>query len=247
MIKVLVNGAMGKMGKEVINAINEDKETQLAGAVDIMGDGISVYKELVEAINITKPDVIVDFSYHTAIPEILEYAVKNNVPVVTATTGYTEEELAIIAKASETIPVFRSANMSLGANLLCELARQTAARFENADIEIVETHHNMKADSPSGTALMLADAVKEVRPDAVYVCGRNGMHKREANEIGIHAVRRGGIVGTHEVIITTGTQSITLKHEAYTRTIFAEGALSAASYLIGKNPGMYNMKDLLKG
>ena len=135
--------------------------------------------------------------------------------------------------------------MSLGANLLAELARQTAARFENADIEIVETHHNMKMDAPSGTALLLADAIKEVRPDAVYVCGRNGIHKREPNEIGISAIRRGGIVGTHEVIVTTGTQSITLTHEAYSRTIFAEGALSAASFLIGKGAGMYNMKDLL--
>lgn len=242
-MRVAVVGAAGRMGSEVLKLMAQ-ADYEPAIKVDARG-GENVYTSL-EASDVI-PDVIVDFSYHTAIPEILEYAVKNNVPVVTATTGYTEEELAIIAKASETIPVFRSANMSLGANLLCELARQTAARFENADIEIVETHHNMKADSPSGTALMLADAVKEVRPDAVYVCGRNGMHKREANEIGIHAVRRGGIVGTHEVIITTGTQSITLKHEAYTRTIFAEGALSAASYLIGKNPGMYNMKDLLKG
>ncbi len=242
-MRVAVVGAAGRMGSEVLKLMAQ-AEYEPAIKVDARG-GEDVFTSL-DASDVI-PDVIVDFSYHTAIPEILEYAVKNNVPVVTATTGYTEEELAIIAKASETIPVFRSANMSLGANLLCELARQTAARFENADIEIVETHHNMKADSPSGTALMLADAVKEVRPDAVYVCGRNGMHKREANEIGIHAVRRGGIVGTHEVIITTGTQSITLKHEAYTRTIFAEGALSAASYLVGKEPGMYNMKDLLKG
>lgn len=242
-MRVAVVGAAGRMGSEVLKLMAQ-AEYEPAIKVDARG-GEDVLTSL-DASDVI-PDVIVDFSYHTAIPEILDYAVKNNVPVVTATTGYTEDELSIIAKASEAIPVFRSANMSLGANLLCELARQTAARFENADIEIVETHHNMKADSPSGTALMLADAVKEVRPDAVYVCGRNGMHKREANEIGIHAVRRGGIVGTHEVIITTGTQSITLKHEAYTRTIFAEGALSAASYLVGKEPGMYNMKDLLKG
>lgn len=242
-MRVAVIGAAGRMGSEVLKLMAQ-ADYEPAIMVDARG-GEGVYTSL-DASDVI-PDVIVDFSYHTAIPEILEYAVKNNVPVVTATTGYTEEELALIAKASESIPVFRSANMSLGANLLCELVRQTAARFENADIEIVETHHNMKADSPSGTALMLADAVKEVRPDAVYICGRNGMHKREANEIGIHAVRRGGIVGTHEVIVTTGTQSITLKHEAYTRTIFAEGALSAASYLIGKEAGMYNMKDLLKG
>ncbi|MBE6949483.1 MAG: 4-hydroxy-tetrahydrodipicolinate reductase [Ruminococcaceae bacterium] len=242
-MRVAVVGAAGRMGSEVMRLMQE-AGYEPAIKVDARG-GEGMYTSLNESEII--PEVIIDFSYHTAIPEIMDYAVKNNVPVVTSTTGFTEDELAVIAKASEVIPVFRSANMSLGANVLCDLVRQTAARFENADIEIVETHHNMKADSPSGTALMLADAVKEVRPDAVYVCGRSGMHKREANEIGIHAVRRGGIVGTHEVIITTGTQSITLKHEAYTRTIFAEGALSAASYLIGKAPGMYNMKDLLKG
>jgi 4-hydroxy-tetrahydrodipicolinate reductase len=240
-MKIAVIGAAGRMGSQVLKLM-EGADYEPAVRVDARG-GEGVYTSLDDCE--TVPDVIIDFSYHTAIPGILDYAVKNNVPLVIATTGYTEGELEMICKAAETIPVFRSANMSLGANLLAELVRQTAARFENADIEIIETHHNMKMDSPSGTALMLADAVKEVRPDAEYVCGRSGIHKREPNEIGIHAVRRGGIVGTHEVIVTTGTQSITLKHEAYSRTIFAEGALSAASYLIGKAPGMYNMKDLL--
>jgi 4-hydroxy-tetrahydrodipicolinate reductase len=242
-MKIAVIGAAGRMGSEVLKLM-EGADYEPAVRVDARG-GEGVYTSLNECDIV--PDAIIDFSYHAAIPEVLDYAVKNSVPVVIATTGYTEEELALIDKAAETIPVFRSANMSLGANLLAELVRQTAARFENADIEIVETHHNMKMDSPSGTALMLADAVKEVRPDAEYVCGRNGIHKREPNEIGIHAVRRGGIVGTHEVIVTTGTQSITLKHEAYSRTIFAEGALSAASFLIGRGAGMYNMKDLLNG
>lgn len=242
-MRVAVIGAAGRMGSEVLKLM-EQAEYEPAVKVDSRG-GEGIYTSLTASE--TVPDVIIDFSYHTAITDTLNYAVKHGVPVVTATTGYTDDELALISRASETIPVFRSANMSLGANLLCELVRQTAARFENADIEIVETHHNMKMDSPSGTALMLADAVKEVRPDSIYVCGRNGIHKRELNEIGIHAVRRGGIVGTHEVIITTGTQSITLKHESYTRTIFAEGALSAASFLIGKGAGMYSMKELLNG
>ena len=240
-MKIAVIGAAGRMGSQVLKLM-EGADYEPAIKVDARG-GEGVYTSLDDCG--TVPDVIIDFSYHTAIPGILDYAVKNGVPVVISTTGYTEEELELICKAAESIPIFRSANMSLGANLLADLVRQTAARFENADIEIIETHHNMKMDSPSGTALMLADAVKEVRPDAEYVCGRSGIHKREPNEIGIHAVRRGGIVGTHEVIVTTGTQSITLKHEAYSRTIFAEGALSAASYLIGKAPGMYNMKDLL--
>lgn len=240
-MRIAVVGAAGRMGGEVLKLMDQ-ADYEPAIKVDSRG-GEDVYPSLEDSK--TVPEAIIDFSYHAAIPEILEYAVKHKVPVVIATTGYTEEELAIIDKATESIPVFKSYNMSLGANLLAELIRMTAARFENADIEIVETHHNMKMDSPSGTALMLADAVKDVRPDAVYVCGRNGIHKREANEIGIHAVRRGGIVGTHEVIVTTGTQSITLKHEAYSRTIFAEGALSAAAFLVGKEPGMYGMKELL--
>lgn len=240
-MRIAVVGAAGRMGGEVLKLMDQ-ADYEPAIKVDSRG-GEDVYPSLEDSKAV--PEAIIDFSYHAAIPEILEYAVKHKVPVVIATTGYTEEELAIIDKATESIPVFKSYNMSLGANLLAELIRMTAARFENADIEIVETHHNMKMDSPSGTALMLADAVKDVRPDAVYVCGRNGIHKREANEIGIHAVRRGGIVGTHEVIVTTGTQSVTLKHEAYSRTIFAEGALSAAAFLVGKEPGMYGMKELL--
>ena len=240
-MKIAVVGAAGKMGGQVLKLM-EDADYEPAIKVDNRG-GEGFFKSLDESGE--APDVIVDFSFHTAIKGVLDYAVRNNVPVGVATTGHTWEEAVLIDEAAEKIPVFRSANMSLGANFLAELVRMTAARFPNADIEIVETHHNMKADSPSGTALMLADAVKEIRPDSIYVCGRNGMQKRIPNEIGIHSIRRGGIVGTHEVIVTTGTQSITLKHEAYSRAIFAEGALSAAAFLIGKKPGMYSMKELL--
>ena len=241
-MRIAVVGAAGRMGGQVLNLM-EQADYEPAVKIDSRGgDGVLTSLDQCD----TKIDVIIDFSFHTAISSLLDYAVKNSVPTVLCTTGYTSEELELIDNAAKTIPIFRSANMSLGANALADLVRRAVSLFPNADVEIVETHHNNKADAPSGTALMLADAVKDVRPDAVYVCGRNGMHKREPNEIGIHAIRRGGIVGTHEVIITTGTQSITLTHEAYSRTIFAEGALSAASFLVGKPAGMYSMVDLLK-
>ena len=148
-------------------------------------------------------------------------------------------------EAAKVIPIFRSGNMSLGISLLIELAKTTAANMPDANIEIVETHHNRKLDAPSGTALMIADAIRSVRRAARYVLGRSGQGKREDAEIGIHAIRMGNVVGTHEVIIGTDSQTITLKHEAHSRALFAEGALSAAAYLCGKGAGMYNMQSMI--
>ena len=138
-----------------------------------------------------------------------------------------------------------SANMSVGVAVIVNLAKQIASVFPEADIEIVEKHHNQKIDAPSGTALMIANAIKEVREDARFVCGRSGIGKREANEIGIHALRMGGVIGEHEVFVVTPSQTISVKHEAHTRDLFAEGALSALSFIVGKEPGLYNMYDLL--
>ena len=152
-----------------------------------------------------------------------------------------------IAAAAEKIPLFFSANMSLGVALLVELAKQAAAAFPEAEIEIIEKHHDRKVDAPSGTALMLADALCEVRPEATVNCGRSGQGKRTQGEIGIHAVRMGNIVGEHEVMIGTPNQTITLKHEAHSRALFAEGALAAAAFLIGKEVGIYDMKSLVSG
>ena len=135
--------------------------------------------------------------------------------------------------------------MAVGVALLCSLAKQAAAVLPDADIEIVETHHNRKLDAPSGTALMIADAIREARPELHNHCGRSGQCKRESDEIGIHAVRMGGVVGIHEVLITTQTQTITLKHEAYSRALFAEGAVTAAQFLMGKGPGLYDMKSMI--
>ncbi len=240
-MKIIVHGAAGRMGTEVIRLISGENE--LAAAVDAFG-GEGFLPSLDDFSG--EADCIIDFSNHTATAALLAYAKKRKLPVVLATTGHTEDELALIAEAARSIPVFHSANMSLGVAVLCSLAKQAAAAFPDADIEIVEKHHNRKLDVPSGTALMLANEIKEVRPDAEYVIGRHEYGKRTKNEIGIHSLRLGNVVGEHEVIISTDTQSITLKHEAQSRNLFADGAMTAAEFLVSKSAGLYQMKDIIK-
>jgi len=244
-MKVIVNGALGRMGKEVVRLLGEEyRGALLAASVDAFSTQTDVYKTLDEVCE--KGDVIIDFSHHSLTGALVDYAVKTKTPLVIATTGQTEEELTAIRAAANEIPVFFSANYSLGVSLLCELAVQAAALYPDADIEIVEKHHNRKLDAPSGTALMIADRIAEARPDASNVLGRSGHGKREKNDIGIHAVRMGNIVGEHEVLIGTDTETITLKHEAHSRALFAEGAVVAASFLVGRGAGLYGMRDMLK-
>ncbi|MBR3836126.1 MAG: 4-hydroxy-tetrahydrodipicolinate reductase [Clostridia bacterium] len=244
MIKVLVNGACGRMGKEVEKLVEASETMTVAAKVDKMAAESGCYTDINDFSG--KADVIIDFSNHLGTKDLLDYAVKNNIPTVVATTGHTQEELALIKEAGSKIPVFHSANMSLGVALLCELAVKAAATMPDADIEIVETHHNRKLDAPSGTALMIANAIKAVREKAQFVFGREGNAKREKNEIGVHAVRRGNIVGIHEVLVSTDSQTITLKHEAHSRALFAEGAVSAAEFILGKDAGLYNMNSIVE-
>lgn len=244
MIKVLINGACGRMGKEVEKIVEASETMSVAAKVDKMAAESGCYTDINDFVG--KADVIIDFSNHLGTKELLDYAVKNNIPTVVATTGHTPEELACIEEASKKIAVFHSANMSLGVALLCELAVKAAATMPDADIEIVETHHNRKLDAPSGTALMIANAIKAVREKAQFVFGREGNAKREKNEIGVHAVRRGNIVGIHEVLVSTDSQTITLKHEAHSRALFAEGAVSAAEFILGKGAGLYNMNSIVE-
>ena len=242
-MRIAVNGACGRMGNTLLRLIAEGKNgSVLAAAVDPRGDGQQILKDFDKA---PEADVIIDFSHHSAVGALLEYARTVQTPVVIATTGHTEEEKKLIFEAARDIAVFYSGNMSVGIAVLCNLAQKTAAVFPDADIEIVETHHCHKLDAPSGTALMLADAIRESRPTAQNHCGRSGMSPRQQGEIGIHAVRRGEIIGIHEVLISTATQTITLKHEAHDRALFAEGALDAAAFLRGKPAGLYNMKSMI--
>lgn len=190
-------------------------------------------------------DCIIDFSHHSATKQVTEYAVKRGIPAVIATTGQTDEEKAMISSASEMVAVFCSANMSFGVAILSCLAKIVAKAMPECDIEIIEKHHNRKLDVPSGTALLLADSIKGVRDECEYNIGRHENGKRTKQEIGIHAVRMGNEVGTHEVIFATESQVITLKHEAENRGLFAEGAITAAEFIQGKQAGFYNMDDIL--
>ena len=254
-MKILVSGLGGHMGAEVARlAAAGIRGTSLLGGIDPFPPDTSVpcAKSLEEAESLFAADLpdkpcVVDFSHHSATPALLAFAVKYGLPVVLATTGQTEEELAAIPGAAEKIPLFRSANMSVGIALLVELAKQAAATFPEAEIEIIEKHHDRKLDAPSGTALMLADAIREIRPAATAHPGRAGYGKRTPDEIGIHAIRMGNIVGEHEVMIGTPNQTITLKHEAHSRALFAEGALAAAAFLEGKPAGLYDMNRMIRG
>ncbi len=243
MMKVLINGACGRMGKEVEKIVDASETMTVAAKVDKMAAESGCYTDINDFSG--KADIIIDFSNHLGTKDLLDYAVKNNIPTVVATTGHAPEELSLIEEAGKKIAVFHSANMSLGVALLCELAVKAAATMPDADIEIVETHHNRKLDAPSGTALMIANAIKSVREKAQFVFGREGMAKREKNEVGIHAVRRGNIVGIHEVLVSTDSQTITLKHEAHSRALFAEGAVSAAEFILNKPAGLYNMNSIV--
>lgn len=235
----VVCGANGAMGKLICGILGD----QVAGKVSI--DGENGVPKTFDELGEVKADVVIDFSHHTAVGDVLAYARKIGAAAVIGTTGHTPEEKEAIYAASKEIPVFFSGNMSLGIAVLCRLAKEAAKFFPDADIEIVESHHNRKVDAPSGTALMLFNAIKEVRPEAVANCGRSGEAKRIKEEIGISSLRLGSVVGVHEVLIHTGTQCLTLKHEAVTRAMLADGAVEAAKFMVGKGKGLYNMENML--
>ena len=245
-MRIILCGYGGHMGREVRTCAERDEHSEIVAGVDPMipaeGICVSSFAEC-EA----EADVIIDFSHHSMTGALLDFAEAKNLPVVLATTGQTDEEKARIRQAAGKIPVFLAANYSLGIATLTDLVKRTAALYPDGEIEIVEQHHDRKLDAPSGTALALFSAVKEVRPAAEANCGRSGQGKRTKDEVGIHAIRMGNIVGVHEVMIGTQNERITLKHEAFSRGVFAEGSIRAAAFLVGKPAGMYDMKDLLEG
>lgn len=247
MIKILISGALGKMGAGVISAISTDPEVTAVCGVDrtqYLSGSIPVYDDFSKVTE--QVDVVIDFSSPKALDGILSFLSKTGASAVLCSTGYTPEDLEKINKISKTNAIFRSANMSLGVNVLIELVKTAVKNLSGFDIEIIEKHHNQKVDAPSGTALMLADAVKDVDNDKFYVYGRNGIvGKRDANEIGIHAIRGGNIVGEHDVIFAGCDEVVTLSHHASDRKVFAFGAVKAAKFISNKKPGLYNMTDLL--
>ncbi len=243
---IIINGACGRMGRMLSAAAAQNPKTRVVAGVDIAesaaGCDYPIYALADECSE--QADVIIDFSLHSAVGNLLNYAVKRKLSCVIASTAHTADELELIKKASESIPVFLSSNLSLGVAYMCETVKKLAAAFPDAEIEIIETHHNKKLDSPSGTAVMLANAIKKVRPEAVIVCGRSGNHVRGKDEIGINSVRIGNIVGVHEVIINDGSEAISIKHEAYDRSLFAKGALIAAEFLLNMGSGLYDMESM---
>ena len=239
-MRAVICGANGAMGKLIQNLL----PGEVAGLVSI--DGENGVPKTFEELGSCRADVVIDFSHHSAAPAVIAWARENRCAAVIGTTGHTASEKQLILDAAKEIPVFFSGNMSLGIAVLCKLAKEAAACFPEADIEILEIHHNRKVDAPSGTARMLFEAVKEVRPQATEHCGRAGEGKRTPDEIGISSLRMGNVVGVHEVHICTGNQSLTLRHEAQSREMLAEGAVDAARFMVGKAPGLYTMQQLLE-
>ena len=244
-MKIILCGASGRMGLVVNDVIASGfGGATLVAAVDITLPTLDCpcYTSL---DNVTEDaDVLLDFSHHSATDQILRFAQKRHIPTVIATTGQTEEEKEKIQNTAKELPIFYSGNMSIGIALLISLAKKAASVFPDADVEIVETHHNRKLDVPSGTALMIAQGIREARGSGEFCIGRHQNGKRPEGEIGIHSLRLGNVVGEHEIRINTGTQTLTLKHEAHSRALFAEGALTAAAFLIEQKSGIWNVNDL---
>lgn len=243
-MRIFLVGINGKMGKTIV-ATAENSGIEVAGGIDVAKGG--KYPVFASAAEVGADfDVIIDFSRPSTLPEVVALAESKRVPVVIATTGYGAEELEKIKALSEKVPVFRSANMSLGVNVVESVLPLLASALDGYDVEIVEAHHNQKADAPSGTAKQLLEAVeKGLGYDPKVINGREGNCKREKGEIGMHAIRGGTIVGEHTVIFAGEDEIIEIKHTALSRKIFAVGSLKAAEFLIGKAPGMYNMSDYL--
>ncbi len=248
MINVFVNGCNGRMGRTVISQIKNFDNLNLIGGFDITKDettNFPIFNKF-EDIDV-KIDVIVDFSYIAMTLDMLEYASKNNIPIVIATTGFTEEQENKIKEYSKHIPIFKSSNMSFDINLMSKIVAEVAKKLSNADIEIIETHHNQKKDAPSGTALLLADAINEVFDNKKeYVFDRHSKsEKRSPNEIGFSSIRGGNIVGEHTVQFFSPYETFEIKHTSYSRNVFADGALKAAEFLVNQPSGFYNMNDLV--
>jgi len=247
MIRMLLNGCNGKMGKVISQMAKESTTISIVAGVDRNSSGLSYpcYSSILECkIDI---DVILDFSRPDSLDDLCKYSKEKNIPIIFCTTGYSPEQLYIINSLSKEIPVFHSANMSIGINIVNNILKGISNMlYKDFDIEIIEKHHNQKVDAPSGTALLLANTIKDsIEDETVFIKGRDGLSKRQPNEIGIHAIRGGNIVGDHEVIFAGKGECIEIKHTAISRDVFAIGALKACEYIYGKDKGLYSMDDVV--
>ena len=249
MKRIIISGCNGRMGNQISEGIKARSDCITVAGIDVNGSAKKEYPVFSRPSEINcEADVLIDFSNPSLLSPLLEFGLARKMPLVICTTGYSEEQTAQIRKASESIPVFYSGNMSLGVNLVIELAKKAAAVLgDQFDIEIIEKHHNQKLDAPSGTALMIADAISEVRDGKTnYVYDRHSQRKkREKSEIGIHSIRGGSIVGEHEVLFAGPGEVISISHSAQSKEIFATGSINAALFLAGKPAGLYRMADLI--
>lgn len=250
MVKIIMHGCNGKMGQVITDMVKNDDTAEIVAGIDVVDNrdnGYPVFTDI-DACDVPA-DVIIDFAAAVAVDKLLDYSVKHKIPVVLCTTGLSEAQIAKVEEASRKVAVLRSANMSLGINTLMKLLKEAANIFAPAgyDIEIVEKHHNQKVDAPSGTAIALADSINEARNNEYkYVYDRSQVRKkRDKKELGISAVRGGTIVGEHEVIFAGVDEVIEFKHTAYSKSVFAKGAVEAGKYLAGKPAGLYNMSDVI--
>jgi len=245
--RILISGCSGRLGSVIAKIAADSREIEVVAGVDRVGSAAFPIFDGFSKVDV-ECDVIIDVSHHTVAPALMAYATSKNVPVVVCTTGHTDAEEQIIREASKKIPVLKSRNMSLGINVMMELVRRAAAALgDGYDIEVVEAHHSKKLDAPSGTALMLADAAKEVREDAEYVYDRTPRRQeRDKREIGIHSIRGGTIVGEHSVIFAGLDEVITLSHSAGSRDLFASGAIKAALFVKDAKAGFYTMSDVVR-
>lgn len=246
---IAICGANGKMGKVIFDVIYNRDDCRVVAGIDLNTQQYSDFPIVAKPSDLAvKPDVIIDFSHPSTLNMLTEYCLTNGVPVVFATTGYSAEQIEQIKKTAQQIPVFFTFNMSLGINLLVELAKKATAVLGNQfDIEIVEKHHNQKIDSPSGTAIMLADSINQIINNRCqYIYDRHSQRKkRDKNEIGISSIRGGTIVGEHEVIFAGRDEVITLSHKAFSKEVFAVGSVNAALFIKDKNKGLYDMSQLV--
>ncbi len=249
MLKIIISGCNGAMGQVLTKTIEAMEDSKIVAGIDKNIDrcknNYEVYSDILGFKE--KADVVIDFSNPGSLENILRYGTETETPIVIATTGLSDKNIESIKKASEKIAIFQSGNTSLGINVLTSLVKKAAAVLsENFDIEIIEKHHNKKIDAPSGTAYMIANSINdELNNSKEFVYGREGISKREKNEIGIHAVRGGTIAGEHTVIFAGMDEIIEIKHTAMSKNIFAQGAVKAAKYLVNQDKGLYNMNDLI--
>lgn len=249
MVKIFLNGCCGRMGKAIVNLCQQSDECQIVAGGDLITNPdykFPVYTNVTECEE--DFDVIIDFSNAKAVPTILQFALNRNKPFICCTTALSDETVASILEASDKIAVFKSANMSLGINMMVELCKKaTKILYPEFDIEIVEAHHNRKLDAPSGTAMMIASAIDQEIPDNIeYVYDRHSVNKaRTKQEIGISSIRGGNIVGEHSAMFISDEEILTISHSAQTRDVFAKGALTAAKFMAGKDKGYYTMSDVI--